>query len=273
MVESSFFPKKLRVEYFSKYFPYDDELAKIVDMAQMSEIKETFQSHEFLKNPLVQNIHIYLVEYLLAFSYRWFKNNDLTILDWGCGKCQVSYLLKKRNINVLSCDLAVNQLADSAFGAYTPIAKFTNINVIPLKDTYILPFEDKSLDVVLSFGVLEHVKYDNKSLAEINRVLKQNGLFFCFYLPYKYSWKQNFEHLQGNLYHDRLYNINKLKKLLDETGYNLIDYWYRDLLPFRRRMLGESNFRIMENIDNWFCRNTILKHFATNIEFVANKNG
>jgi len=204
MVKNKFPSRKLRIEYFSKYFMYDDELANIVDMTEVSKIKETFQCHDFLKNPLVQNIHIYLVEYLLTFSNKWFGKNDLTILDWGCGKCQISYLLKKRKINVLSCDLAVNQQADSAFGAYTPIAEFSNINVIPLQDACILPFEDKSLDVVLSFGVLEHVKYDKKSLIEINRVLKTNGLFFCFWLPYKYSWKQNLEHLQGNLYHDRL---------------------------------------------------------------------
>ena len=269
---NNFSPKKLRVKYFSKYFPYDNDLANIIDIAQMTEIKEAYQCHNFIKDPLIQNIHIYLVEYLLAFSQNWFRKNDFSILDWGCGKCQISYLLKKRNINVLSCDLALNQSTDSALGAYSPIAKFSNIDIIPLKDAYILPFEDKSLDVVLSFGVLEHVKYDKKSLMEINRILKTNGLFFCFWLPYKYSWRQNLEHFKNNYYHNRLYNINIIRKLLIETGFNLIDYWYRDLLPYRSRILGNRNFRIMEKIDNWFCRNTIIKHFAANIEFVASKN-
>jgi SAM-dependent methyltransferase len=254
--------KKLRVEYFSKYFSYDNELAKIID-------KE--KSHDFLKNQVVQNMHIYLVEYLLAFSRRWFNKNDFTVLDWGCGKCQVSYLLKKRNINVLSCDVDIPGHGDSKFEQYTPIAEYANINVIPLKHQYILPFADESFDVVLSFGVLEHVDDDKKSLDEINRILKPNGLFFCFWLPYKYSPRQNWIKLKGDNYHDRLYVMDKMKHLLDETRFNLTDYWYRDLLPFRRLPFGKKNFRIMENFDNWLCRNTVLKYLATNIEFVGNK--
>jgi SAM-dependent methyltransferase len=268
VVENKFSPKKLRAEYFSKYFPYDDELAKIVDMKQNTKLKKTEQSHDFLKKPMWQNMYIYLVEYLLAFSREWFKKHNFTVLDWGCGKCHVSYLLKKRKIDVVSCDIETTEHADSAFGQYIPIAEFANINVIPLRHEYILPFPDKSFDVVLSFGVLEHASNDKQSLIEINRILKPNGLFFCFWLPYKYSWKQRREYLKGNHYHDRLYDINKVKYLLDGTQFNLIDYWYRDLLPKRYAPLF---YRKIEKVDNWFCGNTLLKYFASNIEFVANK--
>jgi SAM-dependent methyltransferase len=261
---------KLREEYFSKYFPYDDELAKIVDIKQTSELKKPEKNHDFLKDPLVQNMHIYLVEYLLAFSRRWFNKNDFSILDWGCGKCQVSYFLKKKNVDVMSCDIETMAHTDSAFGQYTPIADFAKIHVIPLKHEYNLPFTDECFDVVLSFGVLEHVPNDKQSLIEINRILKPNGLFFCFWLPYKYSWRQKREQLKGSHYHDRLYDIHKVKYLLDETKFNLLDYWYRDLLPYR---YVPSVFRSIENFDNWLCRNTWLKYFASNIEFVANKNG
>ena len=94
--------KELRKDYFSKYYPYDDELAEIVNIKQASELKKHEESHEFLKKPLWQNMYIYLVEYLLAFSQKWFGSNNFTILDWGCGKCQVSYLLKKRNAAIIS---------------------------------------------------------------------------------------------------------------------------------------------------------------------------
>jgi SAM-dependent methyltransferase len=264
-----FNPLKIRLEYFSKYFPYDNELASIVDTKQSSEIKKNEQSHEFLKKPMWQNMHIYLVEYLLAFSRKWFTKGNFSVLDWGCGKCQVSYLLKKRNVDVVSCDIEKTGHADSAFGQYTPIADFAKINIIPLKHEYILPFGDKSFDVVLSFGVLEHVANDKESLIEINRILKPNGLFFCFWLPYKYSWKQMREYLKGSHYHDRLYDIHKVKYLLKETEFNLMDYWYRDLLP---KGYAPSFYRKIENMDNWLCRNTFAKYFASNIEFVANKN-
>jgi len=258
---------ELRVEYFSKYFPYDDELAKIVDIKQKAESKRTEQSHDFLKKPMWQNMYIYLVEYLLAFSKKWFSKNNFTILDWGCGKCHVSYLLKKRGVDVVSCDIETERV-DSAFGQYTPIADFAKINIVPLKHEYLLPFDNETFDIVISFGVLEHVPNDKQSLMEINRILKPNGLFFCFWLPYKYSWKQKREQLKGSHYHDRLYDIKKIKHLLDETKYVLSDYWYRDLFPKR---YAPSFYRKIENIDNWFCKNTLLKYFASNIEFVAKK--
>ena len=263
------FLKKLRVEYFSKYYPYDDELEKIMDMKQTSAVKKREEDHSFLKNPLVHNMHIYLTEYLLAFSRAWFDKDCFSVLDWGCGKCQVSYFLKKRNVDVICCDIETTERVDSAFGQYTPIADFLNIAVVPLKHEYLLPFDDECFDVVLSFGVLEHVPNDKQSLLEISRILKPNGLFFCFWLPFKYSWRQKLLHLKGDYYHNRLYNKTKIKQLLNETEFNLLDYWYRDLLPYRSRL---SIYRNMEKIDNWFCRNTIFKYFAANIEFVANKD-
>jgi SAM-dependent methyltransferase len=258
--------KRIRLEYFSKYFPYDEELAKIVDIKQTSELKKREESHDFLKKPIQQNMYIYLVEYLLAFSQKWLGTNNLTVLDWGCGKCQVSYLLKKRNIDVVSCDIYTTEHADSAFGQYTPIADFAKINVVPLKHEYLLPFNDRMFDAVLSFGVLEHVSNDEQSLIEINRILKQNGLFFCFWLPNLFSWRQKLQHKKGNYYHNRLYDINNLKHLLYKTEFNLLDYWHRELLP---RRFAPSFYRGVEKLDNWFCQNTPIKNLASNIEFVA----
>jgi len=264
-----FNPKDIRREYFAKYFPYDSELAEIVDIRQTSELKKAEQTYEFLKNPLVQNMHIYLVEYLLAFSREWFGKHNFSVLDWGCGKCQVSYLLKKRNIDVTSCDIETLDHADSSFGQYTPIADFAKINVVPLKHGYILPFPNESFDIVLSFGVLEHVPYDKESLIEINRVLKATGLFFCFWLPNKYSWRNKVIHMKGDNYHDHLYDNNIVRQLLEGSKMNLIDSWYRDMLPLKSKV---SDFRKIENIDNWLCQNTILKHLASNMEFVASRS-
>jgi SAM-dependent methyltransferase len=260
--------KKLRAEYFSKYFPYDDELAKIAGIQQSTESKKIEQSHEFLKKPMWQNMYIYLVEYVLAFSRKWFNKANVTLLDWGCGKCQVSYLLKKRNAGVISCDIETEGHADSAFGQYIPIADFAKINIVPLQHEYLMPFDNETFDAVVSFGVLEHVSNDKQSLIEINRILKPNGLFFCFWLPYKYSWKQKREYIKGSHYHDRLYDIQKVKHLLSEANYTLLDYWYRDLFPKRYAPLF---YRKIENLDNWFCGNTVFKYFASNIEFVAAK--
>jgi SAM-dependent methyltransferase len=138
-----------------------------------------------------------------------------------------------------------------------------------LKHEYLLPFDDETFEVILSFGVLEHVPNDKQSLMEINRILKPNGLFFCFYLPYKYSWRSKIIYMKGSRYHDHFYDRNIVENLIKETGFHLVDLWYRDMLPLKSQFY---NFRKIENVDNWFCRNTLLKYLASNIEFVANKN-
>ena len=158
----------------------DNELINILDNKPSPDDKRKIESHDFLRNPLMQYMHIYLVEYLTAFSKTWFKQNNIKMLDWGCGKGQVSYLCKKRDINITSCDIENASAGDSYFGQYTPIIEYSKIDVVPLKHPYELPFDGETFETVLSFGVLEHVPNDIESLKEINRVLKNGGLFSVF---------------------------------------------------------------------------------------------
>ena len=158
--------KNIRKKSFSKIFNKDLKLNELLN--------NNDNRFKHLRNPVFQNIYQYLINYLLNISNEWFNNKNFTILDWGCGYGYVSYLLKNLNQNVLSCDIATY---------YNPIIESANINVTELKHEYKLPYNDCEFDVFLSFGVLEHTKNNLLSLYEINRVLKPNGLFFCFFLP------------------------------------------------------------------------------------------
>jgi len=254
--------RKLRKKLFFDEFELDLELIQNLDPKD--------KEFDFLRNPVVQNIYNYQISYILNFSKEWFKKQSFDILDWGCGKGYVSYLLKKnRNINITSCDV-VNTGVTSAFGSNSPIFSLGNINVIELEHDYILPFDNSTFDVVLSFGVLEHVPNDLESLREIKRILKPNGLFFCFYLPYKLSYTQNIQHMKGEWYHKILYWKKDVKKLLGKSDLSLLDIWHRALLP--KISFVPPFYHKIEKIDNWFCNYTILKYIATNIEFVAYKH-
>jgi ubiquinone/menaquinone biosynthesis C-methylase UbiE len=79
--------------------------------------------------------------------------------------------------------------------------------VKPLEHESIWPYDSPTFEVLLSFGVLEHFPNDRASLAEISRVLKSGGLFFCFFLPTKLSWTQQIPRWRGVNYHDRLYTL------------------------------------------------------------------
>lgn len=252
---------KIRYRVFRKNYPIDNELKNIVS---------GYKDYDFLVNNCGQYVFIYLAEFVKVFCESILRKpfSSIRILDWGCGKGHVSYLLKKSEGNVISCDRFDNS-GDSSFGQQTPILEYAGINVIPLNHDYLLPFNDNLFDVVLSFGVLEHVPNDIESLKEINRILVKGGLFFCFNLPNHLSWTQYISRLRGDNYHDRLYRFKNIKSLLNKTNFDLIDIWYRQLFP--KNSIDSGLYFQLEQIDNFLTKNTFLKYFSTNIEFIGLK--
>lgn len=84
-----------------------------------------------------------------------------TILDWGCGSGALVAEGRAAGYNVIGCDFR-------AHGEHlSPISE----------KPYRLPYSDRSIDVVISCEVLEHVMDYDGSLAEVRRVLKPGGAF------------------------------------------------------------------------------------------------
>lgn len=121
---------------------------------QIFDLTFNLDNHAFLRNAASQNIYLYLTSYVKAFSEYWFKKSlsNLMILDWGCGKGHISYLMREMGAEITSCD--VHGADDSSFDQNTPIIEKASINVVPLEHPYILPFKDASFDIVLSFVLL-----------------------------------------------------------------------------------------------------------------------
>ncbi len=254
--------RNLRIKAFSKSIPYDHELANIV---------QSVSSHKFLLNPASQNTYLYQVEFVHQLMQATFGKpmSQLTVLDWGCGKGQVSFLLKRLGAQVISCDYCADSDSDddSAFGQTVPIVKTAGISIDRLLHPTDMPYCDKSFDSVLSFGVLEHVQDDLNSMKELRRILRPGGMFFCFNLPYFLSWTQRIVHLAGDSYHDRLYNKSLAKRLLSRAGFEVLDIWHRQLFPKNR--VRYPFYRAFEAADQLLVRYTPLRYLATNIEFVA----
>lgn len=251
----------LRHTHFQQHLPLNQQLINLVG---------DIDSHAFLTNPASQNVFLYLTDYVRAVLEYWFgaSCDKVSVLDWGCGKGHISFLMREMGVQITSCD--VRGADDSAFGQIAPIIEKASLKVVTLEHPYLLPFSDASFDVILSFGVLEHVPNDLASLTEIHRVLKPSGLFLCFFLPYYLSWTQHLAHLRGDFYHDRLYSKKMVKHLLKQTNFELLDLWHRQLLP--KNSISYAKYHIFESVDQWLTQNTPLKYTATNIEFVAVKS-
>jgi len=252
----------LRMNSFAKDWPLDEEIR---------EIASTTVSHHFLANPSAQYSYIYLTRFVKELAEKHFDIPfaQLNVLDWGCGKGHVSKLLRDLGPkHVASCDL-LSGGDDSTFGQEVPIIRRFNIQVEPLEHEYILPYHSATFDVLLSVGVLEHVSNESASLAEIVRVLKPGALFFCFFLPTRFSWTQQVARWTGDTYHNRLYTERHVRGMLSAVGLEPLHFWYRQLLP--KNSVHYPKFRLFEKLDQFMTENTPLRYFATNLEFVSLK--
>lgn len=252
----------LRTRIFSSDWPLD---------AEITSASATTPSHAFLNNPAGQFLYVYLTRFVKALSEEHFGRpfSEISVLDWGCGKGHVSKLMRDLGPKrIESCDILAER-DDSAFGQQTPLIKSFKIPVTSLLHPYVLPYADSTFDVLLSVGVLEHVPHEHASLLEIKRVLKPNGLFFCFFLPTTHSWTQKLAHLRGNFYHDRFYDESLVRQMVDSTGLHMLDVWRRQLFP--KNSVRYPMFRLFEKVDQLITENTMFGKFATNIEFVCVK--
>jgi SAM-dependent methyltransferase len=230
----------------------------------LSQVAGRVPSHVFLGRS-TQTVYLRQVAFLTAAleGYEGVATERLKILDWGCGKGQVSYLLHNRGFIVSSCDV-VTESDDSTFAQQIPIIETKGITVVPLHHPSEMPFGAQTFDCVVSFGVLEHVESDLASLREIRRILKPGGILFVTFLPYFLSWTQAVYRLRGGTYHDRLYGKRQLRLMAESCGFELASVWHGQLFPKTSVPIALDG--PLEPIDRFLCRYTPLKYFATNLE-------
>ena len=232
----------------------------------LTTIGKRHPSHRFLANN-TQAVYVRYVDELSSLLTARYQRpaGQITVLDWGCGKGQITYLLRRRGFQVTSCDVE-SVAQDSAFGQDTPIIDHFEMSVIPLQLASELPFGDSSFDCIVSFGVLEHVPSDEDSMKELRRVLKPGGQLFITFLPYFLSWTQAAARRRGEAYHERLYSRRRVRELARGARFEVESVRFGQLFPKNSVPLSWS--RYLEPLDRVLCGFTPMRHFATNLEVV-----
>jgi ubiquinone/menaquinone biosynthesis C-methylase UbiE len=100
-------------------------------------------------------------------------NSKMNVLELGCGVGQHTEDLLNTGAIVTATDISELSL-DFLKLRYT---SFSNL-ITKVADIEMLPFDDKSFDVVACAGSLSYGDY-KKVASEINRVLKDEGIFIC----------------------------------------------------------------------------------------------
>lgn len=94
-----------------------------------------------------------------------------TLLDLGCGYGWYTNYFTKIGANAVGCD-GSNKMIEIAQSRYHSI-KFEQVNILDK-----LPYKDNSFDIVFCNQVLMDLENINELIPEINRITKEQGIFY-----------------------------------------------------------------------------------------------
>lgn len=146
------------------------------------------------------------------------------LLDWGCGYGQMTYLLRRRGLEVTPYDVDSRQ-------HLTEFPPFSGLGIELGSHTWRLPYADASFDAVLSCGTLEHVPDPAQSCREVARVLRPGGQFYVTMLPNRFSLIERMNTLVGISDHPVKYTTKSAGRLLTESGFKVQWSGHANMLP------------------------------------------
>ncbi len=166
-----------------------------------------------------------------------------SVLDLGCGTGYHFESLSKYG-KVYGLDISPKLIY---------IAKKKN-NLLVVADAQYLPFKDESFDIVVSiFGALNHVKNIDKTLFEIKRVLKREGVFlFTVANAFNMFW------------HLKMLKRLKIRKILNAL---------RKRKGYIVRKIGKKRYKLWTRFYSiWEIKKILCKHFEIRETFGINKS-
>lgn len=140
------------------------------------------------------------------------------VLDIGCQNGFLCNQLMQLGHEPYGIDIVADLVAEAS-------SKYPAINFKLANCEKKLPFEDKFFDVVWAGDVIEHIRFTDVFLNEVNRVLKKGGQFVLT-TPMHNRLKNliialyNFEkHFDPEFPHFRFYTVKSLKSVLEKRGF------------------------------------------------------
>ncbi len=113
-------------------------------------------------------------EHLNRYHFAAAHANGRDVLDLACGSGYGSHILSHagaRSVIGVDCDASTVATVRSQYSAAN--LKFA------VDDAEKLQFSDRQFDLVVSFETVEHLKHPEQFVAEVARVLRDDGLFIC----------------------------------------------------------------------------------------------
>ena len=160
-------------------------------------------------------------------------------LEVGAGSGRLSCWLAQGGYGTVCMDFSPNALkaARLNYDSATVTGGFL------AGDGFALPVQDRSLDVVLSTGLLEHFADPTPIVREMVRVLKPGGLFYSDIVPKKFSLFRSLDWI-GNLkralvgagqgqdsFYERAFTSDQIRALLRDAGLTDVTVFPAGVVP------------------------------------------
>ena len=174
--------------------------------------------------------HLGRREILKKILRRFLERKRNNILEIGCGTGGNLKILGEFG-NVSGLDNSKEALS------FCGERGFTNL-ILSKAEEINLPSE--SFDLVAALDVLEHIEDDEKTMREVQRLLKNGGLFLATVPAYSFLWSAHDE----LVHHKRRYRDSELSKKLKTAGFDVVKISHIIFFIFPAILL----FRIIEKI-------------------------
>ena len=158
--------------------------------------------------------YIQLLRHLFVYEHvKSIINTDEKVLEAGFGEGYGAKMLSETCKEIVGIDVEkkVVEYAANKYG--------TNKCSFRLYDGNIIPFDDETFDVVISFQVIEHIHDDAGFISQLHRVLKKGGKLYLS-TPNK-ATRLRPGQKPWNRFHVREYYAHELKALIENTFSNV----------------------------------------------------
>lgn len=194
------------------------------------------------------------------------------IVDMGCGWGHVCAVL-----SLMRPDLKIIGIDTKKGGVWEMIKKKKFKCDFEVMDALNTKFKKEMFDAVISFGVMEHVKDENKFLKEIRRILKKGGLNLVFNLPNKYSLNEFGAKIVRIKSHKKRYVKKEIKELFEKNNFKNIKIRREFFIPAQVNRISErlnsffnKYYKSIDRVDK-FIMKTPLDVFAEAYQIICRK--
>ncbi len=219
----------------------------------------------FIISNLNWSRYVEQVRFLAAFIPR-----SANVLELGCGCGQTTAMLAdiRPDLKIVGTDIEKARTWDY-FREYG--CEFLEC------DARNIPFPDNTFDVIVSFGVIEHVGRYDGFLKENHRCLKSNSYNIIFNLPNRYSFPEFACRVLKVSCHEKRFSMSDISKIVLNAGFVLVDSRKEHLIPAQidrlHPLLGSIFNRIYKELlilDKILCV-TPLSFFCQDIRLILYK--